>query len=129
MPDTSTARQRSHIRPGDNLAKIRLALMIFRVMAIIAGIALLVLCVELFVHYGLHSEAMEWWPQIHGFLFIAFVLSVFNLGFKLRWGIIQMGLYVLTAFVPVLSFVLEHRVNATVSAQLQAASAETGQAQ
>jgi len=129
MPDTSTTGHQSGIRPGDNLGRIRLALTIFRVMAVIAGLALLVLCVELYVHYGLNSEAMEWWPQIHGFIFIAFVLSVFNLGFKLRWGIVQMGLYVLTAFVPILSFVLEHRVNADVSAQLEAAAASEAASQ
>ncbi len=126
MPE-SRPTGHGEIRPGDNLKRIQVSLTLFRIMAIIAGVALLILCVELVVHYGFDSEAMDWWPQIHGYLFIIFVVSVFNLGFKMRWTMVQMCLYVLTAFVPVLSFLLEHRVNQQVGAQLEAASASAGE--
>lgn len=128
MPDTRQTTAHGQIRPDDDLRKIQLSLTFFRIMAMIAGVALLILCLELVVHYGFRSEAMDWWPQIHGYLFIVFVLSVFNLGFKMRWSVVRMGLYVLTAFVPILSFVLERRVNREVGAQLRAAQATEGAA-
>lgn len=127
MPETRETVGRGQIRPGDNLRSIQLALTMFRIMAVVAGIALLILCAELIVRYGFDNQSMDWWPQIHGYLFIIFVLSVFNLGFKLRWSLVQMGLYVLTAFVPLLSFRLEYRVNKEVSAQLRAASGAAGE--
>lgn len=109
------------LRPTDDLNKVAGALKFFRVMAIIAGVALLILCVELILHYGFHNEALSWWSPIHGLLFIVFMASVYNLGTKLRWTAVRMVGYICTAFVPVLSFWLEHKVNAGVSALVEQA--------
>ncbi|MFC6708069.1 DUF3817 domain-containing protein [Flexivirga alba] len=109
------------LRPTDDLAKVETALKFFRVMAVIAGVALLILCVELILHYGFHNEALAWWSPIHGLLFMVFMASVFNLGTKLRWTAVRMIGYICTAFVPVLSFWLERKVNAGVSALVEQA--------
>lgn len=111
------------LRPTDDLTKVAGALKFFRVMAVIAGVALLILCVELILHYGFHNEALAWWSPIHGLLFMAFMASVVNLGTKLRWTWLRMGGYICTAFVPVLSFWLERKVNTGVSALLADAGA------
>jgi integral membrane protein len=113
--------QAGELRATDDVAKVVTALKFFRVMAIIAGVALLILCVELILHYGFHNEALSWWSPIHGLLFIVFMASVYNLGTKLRWTAVRMVGYICTAFVPVLSFWLEHRVNTGVSALLEEA--------
>lgn len=115
---TTTAGE---LRPTDDLNKVAGALKFFRVMAVIAGIALLILCVELILHYGFNNEALAWWSPVHGLLFMAFMASVFNLGTKLRWTAVRMIGYICTAFVPVLSFWLERKVNAGVSALLDGA--------
>lgn len=109
------------LRPTDDLDKVAGALKFFRVMAVIAGVALLILCVELILHYGFDNEALAWWSPIHGVLFIIFMLSVYNLGTKLRWTAVRMIGYICTAFVPVLSFWLERKVNAGVSALVEQA--------
>ncbi|WP_158607573.1 DUF3817 domain-containing protein [Flexivirga caeni] len=127
MSETETqvlATPAGELRPTDDLAKVATALKFFRVMAIIAGVALLILCVELVLHYGFHNEAMSWWSPIHGVLFIVFMISVYNLGTKLRWSAMRMVGYICTAFVPVLSFWLEHHVGGAVGALLERAQRE-----
>ncbi len=109
------------LRPTDDLDKVAGALKFFRVMAVIAGVALLILCVELILHYGFHNEALAWWSPVHGLLFMVFMASVFNLGTKLRWTAVRMVGYICTAFVPVLSFWLERKVNSGVSALVEQA--------
>ncbi|MBB2892604.1 DUF3817 domain-containing protein [Flexivirga oryzae] len=111
------------LRPTDDLTKVATALKFFRIMAIIAGVALLILCVELVLHYGFHNEALSWWSPIHGVLFIIFMISVYNLGTKLRWTAVRMIGYICTAFVPILSFWLEHHVGGAVGALLEQAEA------
>lgn len=111
------------LRPTDDLTKVATALKFFRTMAIIAGVALLILCVELVLHYGFHNEALSWWSPIHGVLFIIFMISVYNLGTKLRWTAVRMIGYICTAFVPILSFWLEHHVGGAVGALLEQAEA------
>ncbi|HOF37987.1 MAG TPA: DUF3817 domain-containing protein, partial [Dermatophilaceae bacterium] len=64
-----------------NLAKplqIRRALGIYRVLAIVAGIALFILVVEMVMKYGMHQE--NWftknWSYIHGFIYMAYAASI-----------------------------------------------------
>lgn len=98
--------------------RIRTALTFFRVMAMIAGVALLVLVLEMVLKYGMDNDALSWWSPVHGLLFMGFVAATYNLGSKLRWPMGRMVGYVLTAFVPLLSFWLEHKVNTEVQGQL-----------
>ena len=125
MSETQALTTRAgELRATDDLTKVATALKFFRVMAIVAGVALLILCVELILHYGFHNEALSWWSPIHGVLFIIFMASVYNLGTKLRWSAVRMIGYICTAFVPVLSFWLEHKVNRGVGALVE--QAESG---
>src|SRR4029078_10674027 len=68
------------------------ALTFFKIMAFIVGIGLLLLVLEVILHYGFDNEALSWWPQPHGFIYLLYVVSTANLGFKLRWSLGRMVL-------------------------------------
>ncbi len=109
-----------------NMAKpqqIRTALTIYRVMAIIAGIALFILITEMVMKYGFDQKNFltENWSYIHGFIYMAFAASVANLGVKVAWGFKRIVLNLLAGFVPVVPWVAEHRNNQEIQAMLQRA--------
>lgn len=101
-----------------NLDKAHKKLTFFKVMAFIVGIGLLLLCVELVLHYGFDSEALDWWPQPHGFIFILYVVATALLGFELRWPLGKMALVMLAGCVPFLSFWVERKIATEVEGQL-----------
>lgn len=107
-------------------AKARPALKFFRVMATVVGIGLLILCLEMILRYGFDNSSLDWWPQVHGVLYVVYVASVANLGFKMRWPLTRMVLVMLAGVVPFLSFFVEHREHAQVDGELTAI--ETGSA-
>lgn len=94
--------------------QIRQALGIYRVMAIVAGIALFVLVAEMVMKYGLGQDNFftRNWSYIHGFIYMVYAGSIVNLGLKLAWPILRIGLNLLTGFVPLLPFVAERRITA-----------------
>jgi integral membrane protein len=111
-----------------NLAKpkqIRMALGFYRVMAIIAGIALLVLVTEMVMKYALDQTNFltENWSYIHGFIYMVFAASVANLGVKLAWDFKRIVLNLLAGFVPIVPWIAEHRNTQEVNAILQRAYA------
>lgn len=106
----------------------RKALTFFKVMALVVGIGLLVLVVEMVLSYGFDMKGtdnpLHWWPQPHGFIFIIYVVATANLGFKLGWSLGKMVLIMLAGCVPFLSFWAERKVAAEAEQQLAAAEAE-----
>lgn len=100
------------------IASVRKALTFFKITAIIAGVALLILVVEMVLKYGYDNEVLAWWSPVHGLLFIFFVAATYNLGTKMGWSLGRMIGYVLTAFVPILSFWLERKVSKDVEGRL-----------
>ena len=105
-------------------AQIRQALRIYRVMAIVAGLALFVLLVAVYVHYGPPQNAhfSEVWSPIHGLLYFAYAVSIANLGFKSRWPLTRIVLNLLSGFVPFVPFIAERRVTKDTEALLSKAS-------
>lgn len=106
-----------------NLAKplaIRSALKLYRIMAIVAGIALFVLVIAMFVRYGppQNPALSQAWSPIHGFLYMGYAAAIANLGVKAGWGIRRIVLNLLTGFVPVLPFIAEKRNTADTLALL-----------
>jgi integral membrane protein len=97
------------------------ALTFFKVMAFIVGIGLLLLVLEVILHYGFDNDALSWWPQPHGFIYLVYVVATANLGFKVGWGLGRMVLVMLAGVVPFLSFWAERRVAAEVEGKLAAA--------
>lgn len=99
-----TARQ---VRPiGPALAR-------YRVMANVTGVMLLLLVAEMVVKYGFLGGRD--WPGdviaiVHGWIYVAYLVTVFDLWSKLRWGFGRFVALVLAGVVPVLSFVVERRI-------------------
>ncbi len=106
MPTTPPAA--GTIRPD----RVRKALRLYRVMAVVAGLALFVLLAAVFVHYVYPKNATfsNVWSPIHGLLYLVYAISIVNLGFASGWPLTRMVANMLTGFVPVLPFVAERRV-------------------
>jgi integral membrane protein len=98
--------------------KARGAFTFFKVMAFVVGIGLLVLVLEMVLHWGFDNDALSWWPQPHGFLYMIYVAATANLGFKVGWSLPKMVLIMLAGCVPFLSFWAERRVAAEVAPRL-----------
>jgi integral membrane protein len=94
--------------------QIRQALGIYRVMAIVAGIALFILIAEMIMKYGMSQKNFftDNWSYIHWFIYMVYAGSIANLGLKCAWSIKRIILNLLTGFVPFLPFVAERRVTA-----------------
>ncbi len=106
-----------------NLAKplqLRKALGIYRVMAIVAGIALFILVVEMIMKYGMSQKNFftDNWSYIHGFIYMGDAASIANLGLKSAWGVKRIVLHLLSGFVPLVPFFAERRVTAETNAML-----------
>ena len=106
-----------------NLAKpqqIRQALSIYRVMAIVAGLALFVLIVLMFLKYGptKNPTFTSIWSPIHGVIFMIYAWSIANLGFKTGWSIQRIILNIIFGAIPVMPFIAERKVHAETEALL-----------
>jgi integral membrane protein len=100
--------------------QIRSALSAYRVLAIVAGIALFVLILEMVMKYALHQTNVltQYWSPIHGLIYMAYAASVANLGLKVGWSPLRIVRNLLAGFVPVVPWVAEHRNTAEIEAML-----------
>ena len=97
----------------------RKALGFFKVMAILVGIGLLVLCLGMVLKYVYENPGLsEFWDQKHGLLYMVYVFATANLGFKVRWSLGRMVAVMLAGVVPFLSFWAEHQVAGQVEGEL-----------
>ena len=56
-------------------AQVRTALQRYKVTAVVVGVGLLILCLELVLHYGFDNEALAWWSPIHGVLYMLYLVA------------------------------------------------------
>ncbi len=98
--------------------RVRKALPIFRVMAVLVGLGLLLLVAEVILKYGFDNPVLAWWQIPHGFLYMVYLGAVANLGFAARWSLGKMVGVMLAGVVPLLSFWVEHKVSQGVQRQL-----------
>ncbi|HYO19516.1 MAG TPA: DUF3817 domain-containing protein [Dermatophilaceae bacterium] len=109
------------VRPIRDVAAARKALTFFKVMAIAAACALLVLIAIIVINGGFGKDGPSAvWSPIHGTIFFVFVLSIANLGFKVGWSLPRMILIMMSGFVPVLPFIIERKVALEVEGRLAA---------
>ncbi|HET7397675.1 MAG TPA: DUF3817 domain-containing protein [Intrasporangium sp.] len=103
--------------------QIRSALTFYRVMAIVAGLALFVLIAAMVVKYGPPKSPgfSQVWSPIHGVIYMAYAVSIANLGIKSAWTPQRIVLHLLTGFVPLLPWLAERRVTAETRALLHRA--------
>ncbi len=99
------------------------ALRRYRVMAYVTGTMLLLLCLEIVLHYGAHNTSLEWVPRLHGFVYIVYLVTVWDLWSRMRWSWGRFVTMVLAGVVPVMSFELERRVRRDAEARIGAGTA------
>ncbi len=94
---------------------VRGALARYRVMAYVVGVGLLALCASMLLKYAFDQDAyVAIAGPVHGFLYIAYLLAVADLGLKARWSVLSTVLVMLAGVVPLYSFFEERRVTAKV---------------
>lgn len=107
---------------------MRNALLRYRVMAYVVGTLLVVLtCVGLPLKYLGHDDRVVLWTAIpHGWLYMALLITAFDLGRRAGWSWTRLILIALAGTVPFLSFVAERSATRDVRAKLQAEDTGTG---
>ena len=96
--------------PTASPASIAKALAFFKVSAITAGLAMFVLIAEMVLKYGFGNDVLAWWSPVHGLIFMVLVAATTNLGFKVGWSLVRIGLILLGSCIPFVAFVIERRV-------------------
>lgn len=91
-------------------AAIAKALGFFKIAAITAGLAMFVLITEMVLKYGFDNPVLTWWSPVHGLIFMVLVAATTNLGFKVGWSLVRIGLILLGSCIPFVAFVIERRV-------------------
>ncbi|MGI8869014.1 MAG: DUF3817 domain-containing protein [Mycobacteriales bacterium] len=93
------------------------ALLRFRIIAVVVGVGLVVLCcIGLPLKYiGNSSGVVAVVGPIHGFLYILYVLATLHLAIRARWTLGKVVLVALAGTIPFMSFVAERKVHAELS--------------
>jgi len=97
------------------------ALKRYRVMAYVVGTVLAILVfVSLPIKYllGIWAGPIGLLWTAHGWLFIIYIITVFDLALRQRWNPFKIIVTVLGGVVPFLSFYMEHRVTRETRSQL-----------
>ncbi|WP_288801616.1 DUF3817 domain-containing protein [Corynebacterium dentalis] len=92
--------------------RVAKSLKFYSIAAIITGIWLLVLVVEMSLKYLILDEAPAWFQyigQAHGFFFIIYCIACLDLGTKARWEPAKWLTTILAGVVPFLSFYVERK--------------------
>ena len=95
----------------------------YQTMAMITGVMLLLLVVEMVLIYLVKvgpdvEQWIAWIPFAHGWIYVVYLVSVFNVWSRMRWSLGRMAALVVAGVVPVLSFVMEHRAKGWFEADL-----------
>ena len=103
----------------------------YRVMAFVTGVMLVLLVfVAMPIRYLGHNHGpVAVIGTAHGFLFMVYLLTAFDLGVRMRWRWLKLGLVMVAGTVPFASFYAEHRAHAELRARAEASRtpvAETG---
>ena len=98
------------------------ALTRFRVMAYIVGVLLLVLVfVAMPLKYlGDQPTLVAIVGPIHGFLYMVYLVTAFDLAVRAKWPFVRTVLVLLAGTVPVMSFVVERKVTGWIHAGAKA---------
>jgi integral membrane protein len=84
----------------------------YRVLANVVGVFLLLLCVGMIVKYGppRQETIVSIVGPIHGFLYMVYLVTAFDLYRRTRWPLSRMVTMVAGGLVPFLAFVVERRI-------------------
>lgn len=126
--------------------RIRRALKLYEIAAVITGVLLLLLCFEMVLKYayGLEIELFGAYGLIafvpvdtvqavngstgllivHGWFYVVYLFTCFDLWSKMRWGFVRFLVLASGGIIPFLSFFLEARIGRSVNAYLSARESE-----
>ncbi len=101
------------------------ALRRYQVLAYLVGAGLLILTfVGVPLQYGAgHPGVVAVVGPIHGFLYIVYLATAYDLARRARFGLWRMVAMVCAGFLPFLAFVVEHRIASQLRAELELADA------
>ncbi|HLV57743.1 MAG TPA: DUF3817 domain-containing protein [Natronosporangium sp.] len=87
------------------------ALTRFRIIAYVVGVVLLLLTAAVILRYGFgYPQFSQMISPVHGFLYMVYVVAVFDLGRRVGWSLGRMVLVMLAGTVPLMSFYAERVV-------------------
>ncbi|MGH8979493.1 MAG: DUF3817 domain-containing protein [Acidimicrobiales bacterium] len=120
-----------YARPGeldDPLRGIEAALLRYRAMAYVVGTGLATLVfVGIPLQYGAGAPQVdEIVGTAHGILYIVYLLAAVDLARRARFTLLQMAAMIGAGFVPLLAFVIEHRVTTRLRRELDVLGANIG---
>lgn len=108
MTDATKPATASAVTPG--------ALKRYKVMAVITGTLLIIVFLAMLRYTPLWNPPESWesgfsiLAQVHGFVYIVYVITVMQLWLQARWGYGRLLTMFLGGVVPLLSFFIERRV-------------------
>ncbi|MGP3948161.1 DUF3817 domain-containing protein [Streptomyces sp. 7N604] len=102
----------------------------YRVMAYVTAVMLLVLCTCMIFKYGFDKGADITFvvSQIHGVLYIVYLVFAFDLGSKAKWSFGKLLWVLLSGTIPTAAFFVERKVSAEVSPLVGGVAAEPAKA-
>ncbi|WP_448073339.1 DUF3817 domain-containing protein [Georgenia yuyongxinii] len=121
MPQTHDEASASADAAAQLERKTRSAFSYYRTMAFVTGAMLLVLTLEMVLKYAFNDGRPvlgTWVAIVHGWIYVIYIVTVFNLWSTMRWGFGRIVALVAGGVVPVLSFVMETRAKKWVEADL-----------
>ncbi|WP_434596766.1 DUF3817 domain-containing protein [Streptomyces sp. A5-4] len=86
----------------------------YRVMAYITAVWLLVFTVAIVMKYGFGTGDTMLISQVHGVLFIVYVVFAFDLGTKAKWPLGKLAWVLAAGCIPVASFFVEPKITREV---------------
>lgn len=113
--------RREGLPAGYDAERVAKALPFFRVMAVIVGLGLLLLVLEMVLKYGFGNDVLAWWAMPHGFFYMVYLAAAVNLGLPARWSILKLVGVMLAGCVPLFSFWVERKVDRAEHANLAVA--------
>ena len=91
-------------------------------MAWLAGIGLILLCINMYLRYVLDVETvLNVVPRVHGFVYIGYLITVVDLATRMKWSWTRGLIVALAGTIPFLSFVAEHKVTQSTRSALATA--------
>lgn len=123
---TETTQDDPDILP-DDVPGIRTSLLVYRIIAWIVGVMLVILvCVGVPLKWlGGNDIVVTIAGAPHGWLYMALLISAYNLGRRVHWSWGRMILIGLAGTVPFLTFVAEHSATKDVRRRIAAVEAPT----
>jgi integral membrane protein len=99
-------------------AKVRTALLGYRVMAWTTGVWLLALCYEVILHYVVKvGDRPSWIGVVHGWVYFVYLIFTANLAVKVRWPVGKTIGTLLAGTIPLLGVIVEHFRTREIKAQ------------